>query len=299
MERLTNNASTTLSASVNNSSDPVTFSVVSAALFPTSGNFTVLIDSEILLVTSVSGANFTASRAQEGTSIASHSSGATVTLILTAGSLSRYAKENAWSPYPRFTVTGVDDEFDDNSFTGWTLVGTTPTPTTVESNDKLSILHPGGDAAARLYSWMKSASLSNGDYVEVCFRSVYRDDNFPIFGVIVADGATYGAGNQVVAYFSSTEQKAYIASWTNYNTLGSFNDYSMRAIGWASCLIIRLTMTASNTWKLQLSPDGVQYVDVHTGFSRTLTPSHVGFTVSKWGGSLQSVWSVEYFRKGS
>lgn len=86
-EKFKNNATTTLSGSVNNSSDPVTVAVVSASLFPTTGNFHIKIDSEILLVTGVSGTNFTAVRAREGTTIASHSSGAAVKLVLTNESL--------------------------------------------------------------------------------------------------------------------------------------------------------------------------------------------------------------------
>lgn len=93
IEKFANNATTTTSGSINNSSNPVTFTVASASAFPTSGNFRIIIDSEILLVTSVSGSDFTASRAQEGTSIASHSSGATVKHILTSDSLDQTIKD--------------------------------------------------------------------------------------------------------------------------------------------------------------------------------------------------------------
>lgn len=87
IERLKDNPSSTLSSGVDNSTDPVTVSVASASTFPTDGNFRIIIDSEILKVTAVSGNDFTATRAQAGTSIASHSSGATVRLIITDESL--------------------------------------------------------------------------------------------------------------------------------------------------------------------------------------------------------------------
>lgn len=89
MEQFTNNAATTLNngGSVNNSSDPVTFTVTSASGFPSTGNFRVLIGGEILKVTSVSGNNFTAARAQEGTSIATHADGLPVTHVLTKQAL--------------------------------------------------------------------------------------------------------------------------------------------------------------------------------------------------------------------
>jgi hypothetical protein len=87
-EQFKNTAITQLTGgSINNSSNPVTFTVSSATAFPATGNFRILIDSELMKVTSVSGTSFTAARAQEGTTIATHANGATVTHILTAASL--------------------------------------------------------------------------------------------------------------------------------------------------------------------------------------------------------------------
>jgi len=87
MEKFTNSATTTVAAGLNNTTDPVTFSVVSAAAFPSSGNFHIRVGNEILLVTVVSGVNFTVSRAKDGTTAESHDAGETVTEILTADSL--------------------------------------------------------------------------------------------------------------------------------------------------------------------------------------------------------------------
>lgn len=82
--RFHNFATTTLNngGSVNNSSNPVTFVVTSAANFPTSGDFYVRIDDELLKVTSVSGTSFTAARAQSGTTIATHTDGSTVSGVI-------------------------------------------------------------------------------------------------------------------------------------------------------------------------------------------------------------------------
>jgi len=88
-EQFVNMAQSSLTAPMNNTSNPVTFTVQGASAFPTVGNFRVLIDSEILLVTSVVTDTMTALRAQEGTLIAAHSTSAIVTHILTAGSLAQ------------------------------------------------------------------------------------------------------------------------------------------------------------------------------------------------------------------
>ncbi len=94
-ERFTNSAEANVVSGLANTTDPVTFVVSSAAPFPAGGNFRVLVGNEILLVTAVAGTSFTASRAQEGTSAASHADGAAVTEVLTAASLELAVSEGA------------------------------------------------------------------------------------------------------------------------------------------------------------------------------------------------------------
>ena len=61
--------------------------VVDASLFSTTGQFRIRIDNELLLVTAVSGTTFTVTRGVEGSTAASHSGGAAVAQIVTAGAL--------------------------------------------------------------------------------------------------------------------------------------------------------------------------------------------------------------------
>lgn len=84
-EKYTNNAASTLNGAINNSTTSVV--VTSASGFPTTGNFRILIDSEIMLVTSVSSNTFTVTRAHENTAAASHSDLAAVTHVFTAGAV--------------------------------------------------------------------------------------------------------------------------------------------------------------------------------------------------------------------
>ena len=85
-ELLANNASTTLSTAVT-STTTTSLSVTSAVSFPATGIFRVLIDSEIMQVTAVSGTSWTVIRGVENTAASTHSSGATVAQILTAAGL--------------------------------------------------------------------------------------------------------------------------------------------------------------------------------------------------------------------
>lgn len=100
----TNNATSTLALAATSGATAIT--VASATSFPATGSFTILIDSEIMLVTGVVGNVFTVARAQEGTSAAAHSSGATVQHILTAGFLNALAGGAAGSAFPASPLDG-------------------------------------------------------------------------------------------------------------------------------------------------------------------------------------------------
>lgn len=84
-EQFANNATTTLNGGINNSTTSVV--VLNGSPFSSSGNFRIIIDSEIMLVTNVSGNTFTVTRGSESTVAVAHNSGATVTQIVTAAAI--------------------------------------------------------------------------------------------------------------------------------------------------------------------------------------------------------------------
>jgi len=86
METFANQAVTTLSAAIS-SVTATSCTVVDATAFPATGNFRIKIDSEILIVTARAGNTFTVTRGAEGTTAATHASGANVIHLLTKGGL--------------------------------------------------------------------------------------------------------------------------------------------------------------------------------------------------------------------
>lgn len=86
-ETFSNGGTAALSAGVDNS--VTTLPVTSNTGLPTSANFRIRVDSEIMLVTSggQSSGSWTVTRGVESTTAASHSTGAIVTQVLTAGAL--------------------------------------------------------------------------------------------------------------------------------------------------------------------------------------------------------------------
>lgn len=85
LEQFANNYESTLNGAINNSVGSLV--VTSATGAPSSGQFRLRIENEILLVTAVSGTTFTVTRGVEGTTAASHADGATLKLVLTKGAL--------------------------------------------------------------------------------------------------------------------------------------------------------------------------------------------------------------------
>lgn len=84
-EQYVNDPGTTLNGAINSS---VTSLVVASATgYPTSGNFRILIDSELMEVTAVSGTTWTVTRGAESSTAASHSNGAAVNAILSAAAI--------------------------------------------------------------------------------------------------------------------------------------------------------------------------------------------------------------------
>ena len=86
-ERFANGGLSSLAAGIDDS--VLALTVKSAVGFPTGGNFRIVIESEIMLVTDVQGKTFTVTRAQEGTSAAAHLADVAVFHVFTAGHCQR------------------------------------------------------------------------------------------------------------------------------------------------------------------------------------------------------------------
>lgn len=299
LEQYVNNASTNLDGAINNS--VTALDVVSSGDFPSHGNFRIKIDNEILLVTGVSGTTFTVVRGVESTTANSHADATKVEHVLTASSLREIIRRESWRPYPAFNPGTYDDEFDDENFSGWTLVEFGPATVSIqEKNSVLSVLHPGGDNSGQLHAIMKSASLSVGDYIEVCVRDMGTDQNYNIFGLLFADGVTVGSGQQVACYYSPNEQRFMMSAPAGYTAAAtSFYNYCIAQYR-TGFTFLRLKYESTNNWACYISSDGQQWINITgTLFSQALTPTHIGFFVSTLLGSSPHIFSFEYFKKGS
>jgi len=89
-ERFVNNSQTTLNGGINDTVTSVIVTDASGSGYPLLGDFRILVDSEVMHVTSRAGNTLTVTRGVDGTSAASHSDGATVNVIITQSGLAAY-----------------------------------------------------------------------------------------------------------------------------------------------------------------------------------------------------------------
>ena len=198
------------------------------------------------------------------------------------------------------------DEFDDASLdAAWTRVdasGGTGRATWTEAAGCLSLLQDGtsaSDSAAELHGLVRSYALSVGEYIETHLSWAGKDDNYPMAGLVIADGATFNAGTQVFggSYRATSAGLNQIAAWTNWSTRGTYTDNG--GPGNAIAAYLRLKRTATSDYALYTSPDGVSWARINTRTGVSFTPAYVGFACSLWGAAVQFAWSFGYFRIGS
>ena len=234
-----------------------------------------------------------------GIALADAGAGSTLTVSTTSTPSGGGADPNS-SIYPPFTPAGDDDEFNDGSFSGWTAVNSgANNPTITETNNRASFLLPGGDAAAELHAYMKSGHSSTNDWIEVAFSHNGPTQSYNLFGCLFADGTSYGAGLQVAFGVSPSLTQLPYYSYTNYNAASVISSPGSDVGFPQGVCFLRFKYLGSNSWQGYTSPDGISWAAVGVPQARTMTPTHIGFWMTTWGGNGQHVWSVLYVKFGN
>lgn len=304
-ERFANGGLSSLAAGIDDS--VLALTVKSAVGFPTGGNFRIVVESEIMLVTEVQGKTFTVTRAQEGTSAAAHLADAAVFHVLTAGALAQRDIEQfgrgaiasrdtagqagrlylpteglvhqdtglAWDmmPLSRMTPPASAD------FT-WVNQGTA---TVADTKGMMVLTTPSSASADSLRCLVKSAPGTPYE-ITVCMlpQSPPYTSNASIaqFGICWRESGsgkllTYGWGMGNYPLQFSYDQ------WTNPTTL-STNQFMYTAPQF-SPFWIRFSDNGTNRM-VKVSSDGFNFVPVQGLQSRTafLTADQVGVFANSW-----------------
>lgn len=194
-----------------------------------------------------------------------------------------------------------DDEFTGTSLTGWTRVSDGSSPYSwAEGYDRALAYKTSAGTDKHLDAQVKARTMSVGDYIETAVLPSYKI--WDGLGLIMANGASYGAGTQAVAWVfrgatDSAELNVRIDAWTNYNTSGSNAGGITFADNMGGEIYIRLKYEAANTFGVYLSLDGKNWLTGTSSFSLTMTPTHVGIVALNWTPATSPVWfGWHYFR---
>jgi len=212
------------------------------------------------------------------------------------------------SVYPRGPeLTGSDDDsFSDGATTGWTEILPSGAHTITEADRTLSVL-PTGQNASDLAGISKSVALSTGDSIQTSVRIMSTNANFAMAALVIGDGNAQ-TDNIVAGFLQFQSSNVYltVTRGGTWETVGSdiqisANDPMHADIGISLGEIhLRLTYVSANTFRFEISPDGVSWWDVGMSDSaRTITPSSVGLGWTVWGGSTEPVISFGYFKVNS
>jgi hypothetical protein len=101
-EQLANNAASTLTVAIPDAV-ATSLTVANGTVFPATGNFRIIVDSELMLCTARVGNTLTVTRGIEATTAAAHANGAAVTHVLTKGGLDQYLVDRELA-YAEFTA---------------------------------------------------------------------------------------------------------------------------------------------------------------------------------------------------
>jgi hypothetical protein len=303
MEQLANNPVTTLNGAINNSVTSLT--VTDASSFPTSGDFTIKIDTELLRVTAVSSNTFTVTRAQESTAAASHSDLAAVTLVITANSLNRLFAEmhqvGGYSSRPSAVRGGTTYRASDIDLawlyngsnwdlshplyvpyskrvdiSGWTSLNLGTTTWTNYNGVQVVTVPAESSLKVHGYYHAKPTAPFTLNVILPCVPIGQSDVLYSIFMRDSSSGKIKTFGVYSKNSFNGIE----VTNWTDANTMSS----DLVQVDMNNDPYIWLRIEDDNTnWRYYFSNDGVTYTRVYTETRNTFVtaPDVVGIGVTR------------------
>lgn len=203
---------------------------------------------------------------------------------------------------PESSTTSDDDYFDDASLTGWTTLNTSGTYTATEGNGVYSVNMTAAGSANDYNAIGKAVTISVGDIWETCVRIASDIDSLGLIfgGIAMSDGivATSNLAAMEVGINEATDTTSQIVAGrkgTFTNEVSSGSGLSVR--NQFGLYYLRIKYTASNSFDVYFSPDGVSWKNVTT-ISQTLTPTHIALVWNSWNETPGfRVATFEYVRK--
>lgn len=292
-EQITNNAASQLDGGIDDTQ--TTIDVDDGTVFPSTGKFRIVIDSELLLCTSRSGATLTVVRGAESSVAASHSDNAPVTHIVTAGSVESLGRGNdpSWGLRPAMGIYDDNglDRLDSSDFTSVNASGVTIS----DPSETILIAKPAhsGESVTAL---VKTAPGTPYVY-QAAFQLLFVPDDdatgmFPAAGLTFrknSDGRLYGFG--VVLHSTLDSPMWVIYRWDNPTTFQGRASDEFKFVASGNQIWLRIEDNGTDL-KFYIGMDGIVWQQVYSE-SRTTHmtggPDEVGIFISNASSSSSAV----------
>lgn len=196
------------------------------------------------------------------------------------------------------------DEFDGDTIdSNWTLIQPSGSQTVVQNQSLISIkmtsTFTSSDVAA--YVQPLPAGSTYPMTIEVCAK-VYSESLssfYAMFGPVFCDGTSTGSNiAYCMAYPTSLNAVAVNGRTGTFTAAGSATHITADVPFYSNKYIyLRIIWSASNTFKIAFSPDGITWYTSGTA-AKTMTPTHFGITWTSWGNAITTArWiTYEYIR---
>jgi hypothetical protein len=188
-------------------------------------------------------------------------------------------------------ANAADVVWDGTKAAGMTTVTVTGSQTITEKTNVLSVSY-SGQTADDFNCLLKAHTFSVGDSFAVPVRLYTGNVSVTMLGLIFTDGTTSGA-NGVTAHLQKHSNEAHTRTYTRHGTLTAMTSISTlhnivpTPLPW---FWLRLTYQATDTFRKELSPDGISWVTAGiSDVSKTMTPTHVGVCWTVNGNSGDSI----------
>lgn len=209
-----------------------------------------------------------------------------------------------WANYLGYPANTLSiDEFQDETFSGWTTVTVTGGQTITEGRDVLSVQPT---SAINVTDWncvLQPHAIQIGDAVEVAVVGLLTHViNEPLFGPVITNGTTSAA--VMAAHMVQQGGAAFGAGIFSYPsgtdatlTANGINTSTSLQYAFANAIYIRTEYQAANTFRNWISYDGVTWLQMGADITATMTPTHVGFGLNTRGETPSgTVISIDYVR---
>jgi hypothetical protein len=326
-EQFANNASTTLNGSITNVATTIT--VRGYSTFPSTPNFRIKIDTEIMLVTAGAGSTtWTVTRAQENTDIASHSAGDKITHVLTAGGNQQFVDDRILNVVPSQSTNPGKFLYTDGSAASWqyaiNLADVPPsspglydeefngTLNTLPTNWAWTVAPSGSDAwyvnKPSFPSWLLLYGDGNTDYFLT--RSTFNPTgDFGIWCKCMVGTAAdsvrcdfrmyvYNSGKtegRAVEVYPPQNDPRLRSLKTNSNAESAWSSSGGYAAGSGSTVYyLGLTRSSSNVWRAWGSMNGFGYQQIGGPETHSFTVDKIVFSMSN--SSMKCLNGIDWIR---